>query len=351
MNLSDFWDSINDLCSPLPLESEATLHLPSRPPGREAFPLLDGAQLVASIAAPIRAIADGVVVQTDPLTILHRNNLLSRYCWDGSSDVSSGASVTCGQSVGRISDGASLHFEIGASLYAPQCDPQHFMSLDPRPVLNQFLSSTPDRSVYNSEGVKFDETCQVWRGSVPLEAIPLFLRRAIVAVEDRRFYNHIGIDVARIGKALLNNLRYRQIVEGASTITQQAARSALHITQRTWFRKLIEIPIALALERFHNKDKILELYFNSIYWGRGATNVAAAAIDFFGKNVWALNLKECALLAALPNHPLRWEVSQADIARLNGKIEIVLRLMREQNVIDDFILAKARSQQYQLVLC
>ena len=338
MNLSDFLDSANDLCSPLALDSGATLHLPSRPPGREAFPLLDGAQLVTSNASPIRAIAEGIVVQTDPLVIAHRNNLLSLYRWDGSSDVSLGAPVTHGQSVGRIGDGASLHFEIGVSLYAPLCDPQHFMSLDPRPVLNQFPAP-----------INYDAS--LWRGSVPLEAIPLFLRRAIVAVEDRRFYDHRGIDVARIGKALLNNLRHRKIMEGASTITQQAARSALHITQRTWFRKLIEIPIALALERFHDKDKILELYFNSIYWGRGATNVAAAAIDFFGKNVWALNLKECALLAALPNHPLRWEVSEADISRLEGKCKIVLRLMREQNVIDDFILAKARSQQYQLVLC
>ncbi|MBI5080046.1 MAG: transglycosylase domain-containing protein [Chloroflexi bacterium] len=338
MNLSDFLDSNNDLCSPLALDSGATLHLPSRPPGREAFPLLDGAQLIASIASPIRAVADGVVTQTNPLVIAHRNNVLSLYRWDGSPHVSSGASVTCGQSVGQLADGASLHFEIGVSLCAPQCDPQNFMSLDPRPVLNQ-------------PQVSINADASLWRGSVPLEAIPLFLRRAIVAVEDRRFYDHNGIDVARIGKALVNNLRHRKIMEGASTITQQAARSALHITQRTWFRKLIEIPIALALERFHNKDKILELYFNSIYWGRGATNVAAAAIDFFGKNVWALNLKECALLAALPNHPLRWEVSAADIARLEVKCEIVLRVMREQNVIDDFILAKARAQLYQLVLC
>jgi len=95
----------------------------------------------------------------------------------------------------------------------------------------------------------------------------------------------------------------------------------------------------------------LELYFNSIYWGRGATNVASAAVDFFGKNVWELNLKECALLAALPNHPLRWEVSEADLLRLEGKSEIVLRVMREQNVIDDFILAKAREQSYPLVKC
>ncbi len=338
MQLSDFWNSNDDFCPPLALESGVTLHLPSRPPGREAFPFLDGVQLVASTAAPIRAIAEGVVVQTDPLVIVHHNNFLSRYGWDGSPDVLSGASVTCGQRVGQLGDGASLHFEIGVSLYAPHCDPQHFMSLDPQSILNQ----SPALIHYDAA---------LWRGSVPLEAIPLFLRQAIVAVEDRRFYDHVGIDVARIGKALVNNLRYRQIMEGASTITQQAARSALHITQRTWFRKLIEIPLALALERFHDKDKILELYFNSIYWGRGATNVAAAAIDFFGKNVWALNLKECALLAALPNHPLRWEVSDAELSRLERKSEIVLRLMREQNVIDDFILAKARAQLYQLVMC
>ncbi len=335
MQLSDFWDSTDKLHLPLALENKVTLRLPSRLPGRESFPL-DNVQWITPIAETVDAVADGEVLQTDPLVILHRNNVLSQYRWDGSLDVALGARVKRGQSVGRISANAALHFEMGVSLYAPRCDPLHFMSLDPRPIYDQFPSQ-PDHTL--------------WRGSVPLESIPLFLRRAIVAVEDRRFYDHAGIDVTRIGKALLNNLRHRQIMEGASTITQQAARSALHITRRTWFRKLIEIPIALALERFHNKDKILELYFNSIYWGRGATNVAAAAIDYFGKNVWELNLKECTLLAALPNHPLRWEVSEADTSRLEGKCEIVLRVMREQNVIDDFILAKARSQSYQLVTC
>jgi len=336
MQLSDFWDSNDALHSPLALESKATLRLPSRLPGREAFPFLDGVRLIPSVAATVGAVADGEVLQTAPLVILHRNNVLSQYRWDGSPDVVSGARVKCGQGVGHIAVGGSLHFGMGVSLYAPRCDPSHFMPLDPRLVVEQF----PPQG---------DHT--LWRGSLPLESIPLFLRRAIVAVEDRRFYDHAGIDLARIGKAVLNNLRRRRIMEGASTITQQAARSALHITRRTWFRKLIEIPIALALERFHNKDKILELYFNSIYWGRGATNVASAAVDFFGKNVWELNLKECALLAALPNHPLRWEVSEADLLRLEGKSEIVLRVMREQNVIDDFILAKAREQSYPLVKC
>jgi membrane peptidoglycan carboxypeptidase len=209
------------------------------------------------------------------------------------------------------------------------------MPLEPRELFRDFISTPLPTTL--------------WRGNVPLETIPLFLRHAIVAVEDRRFYHHRGIDLARMGKALLNNLRHRQILEGASTITQQAARSALHITQRTWFRKLIELPIALALERFHHKDKILELYFDSIYWGRGATNVAAAAIDFFGKNVWALNLKECALLAGLPNHPLRWEVTSTDVARLEKKGDIVLQVMHAQHIIDDEILALARRQTYTLV--
>jgi hypothetical protein len=336
MQLSDFWDPHHVICPPLNLESEATLHFSPRLPGRESFPLAEHLSLFSVASAPIRAIADGDVLQTEPLMILHGNNVLSQYRWHGASDVAAGARVKGGQNVGRILPGDSLHFEVGLSLYAPRCDSQYFMSLEPRRLLDAYLPQ-PNYTL--------------WRGSVPLESIPLFLRRAIVAVEDRRFYQHAGIDVARIGKALLNNVRHRKIMEGASTITQQAARSALHITQRTWFRKLIEIPIALALERFHDKDKILELYFNSIYWGRGATNVASAAIDFFGKNVWELNLRECALLAALPNHPLRWEVSKTDVSRLETKAEVVLRVMRDQNVIDDFILAKARSQSYQLVTC
>lgn len=337
MNFNEVWQLKSEITSPLPLEDSELLPFSTHPPGREMFPIWKGIEWGALRDTGVRAMAGGSVLLNQPLTILHAHNVVSCYTWDFSSQIPLGTSIKSGEVVGQIVRGGQLHFEIGLSLYAPRFDLQHFMPLDPREVVRT-ISPSPQPSA-----------SPLWRGSLPLEMLPLFLRRAIVAVEDRRFYTHAGIDVARMAKAFLNNLRQRKIVEGASTITQQAARSALHITKRTWFRKLIEIPIALSLERFHNKDKILELYFNSIYWGRGATNVASAAVDFFGKNAWDLNLKECALLAALPNHPLGWEVSRADIQRLEMKSEIVLSAMRQQDMIDDYILGLARGQKYELL--
>jgi penicillin-binding protein 1A len=171
----------------------------------------------------------------------------------------------------------------------------------------------------------------------------------MVSVEDRRFFHHWGIDPYRMMGALRANWRHRRIVEGASTITQQAVRSALHITRRGLVRKIVEIPIAVVLERFLAKEAILELYFNSIYWGRGATTVAAAAVDFFGQNLWQLNLKQLLALASLPNHPLRWEITPADLDRLERKIAICLTILEQQKVIDSTIVALARQQSYQLV--
>lgn len=338
MNFNEIWQLKNEIISPLSLQDSEILPFPIHPPGREMFPIWKGIVWRALCDTDVRAIASGSVLLQQPLTLLHAHNVISCYGGETATQIPSGASVKCGEVIGQIACNTQLHFEIGLSLYSPQYGLPYFMPIDPRDVIQNILP-THDYSSSSS----------LWRGSLPLEMIPLFLQRAIVAVEDRRFYNHIGIDVTRMAKAFLNNLRQKRIVEGASTITQQAARSALHITKRTWFRKIIEIPIALSLERFHNKDKILELYFNSIYWGRGATNVASAAVDFFGKNVWDLNLRECALLAALPNHPLGWEVNQTDIKRLEMKSEIVLSAMRQQNMIDDYILGLAQSQKYKFL--
>lgn len=288
----------------------------------------------------VQAIATGQVIQADDqVVITHAHNVLSRYRWHGPQLVQPGQTVSTGQLLGEARTG-NLQLELGLSLVAPHHDQAHFMPLDPRPwlITKNMLAS----------GALSAQTA-LWRGELPLSSIPLFLRRAMVSVEDRRFFHHWGIDPYRMMGALRANWRHRRIVEGASTITQQAVRSALHITRRGLVRKMVEIPIAVVLERFLDKEAILELYFNSIYWGRGATTVAAAAVDFFGQNLWQLNLKQLLVLASLPNHPLRWEITPADLDRLERKIAICLTILEQQKVIDSTIVALARQQSYQLV--
>lgn len=341
MSLSDLLQQLTPTEYPIAAATQPCLIPPDPPlPGREAFPWWDGVQFAAAVPFCIQAIAPGQVVHTGPELILqHEHNILSCYRWQGTQTVRPGQTIQAGQCLGGAETG-TLHLAFGVTLYASRYDADHFMPLDPRPWLIEKQLAQPSA---------LSPRPSLWRGELPLSAIPLFLRRTMVAVEDRRFFQHPGIDLRRMVGALRANWRARRIVEGASTMTQQAVRSALHITRRGIWRKLVEIPIALVLERFLSKEDILELYFNSIYWGRGATAVAAAAVDFFGKNVWQLNLKECLVLASLPNHPLRWDITPADVQRLDRKVAICLALLEQQQVIDSTIANLARQQTYRLL--
>lgn len=341
MSLSELLLHLTPTAHPIAAASPPHLIPPASPlPGREAFPWWDGVEFAAATPFGIQAIAAGQVIHTgNEVILLHEHNILSRYRWQGTQSIHPGQIVPAGHCLGEAETG-SLHLSLGLSLYAPRHDPNHFMPLDPRPWL--IKKGVISHSVLTPHS-------SLWRGELPLTSIPLFLRRTMVAVEDRRFFQHPGIDVRRMVGALRANVRHRRIMEGASTMTQQAVRSALHITRRGLVRKLVEIPIALVLERFLSKEDILELYFNTIYWGRGATTVAAAAVDFFGKNVWQLTLKECLVLAALPNHPLRWDITPQDLQRLERKVAICLTLLEQQKVVDSTIVALARPQPYQLI--
>jgi penicillin-binding protein 1A len=140
----------------------------------------------------------------------------------------------------------------------------------------------------------------LWR---PLKEIPLPLQHAIVAVEDSRFYQHRGIDIRGILRALVENFRQGERVQGGSTITQQLAKNLLLTQERTFRRKLAEIGYAVRIEGQFTKDQILEFYLNDIYFGRGVYGVEAAARTYFGRSVQELSLEQMALLAGLPKGP------------------------------------------------
>ena len=141
---------------------------------------------------------------------------------------------------------------------------------------------------------------------VPIERIPLVVRNAFIAAEDDGFYRHKGVDPISIVRAFVNNALAGGKVQGGSTITQQVVKSLLLSPKKSYERKLKEMILAMRLERQLSKDEILYLYLNHIYLGSGAYGVAAAAQEYFGKNVEHLSLAEAALLAGLPQAPSRY---------------------------------------------
>ena len=141
------------------------------------------------------------------------------------------------------------------------------------------------------------------RVEVPFDKIPLLFKKSIVDVEDNRFYEHRGIDLRSIARAVWVDLRGGGYIEGGSTITQQLARNVLLTQKKAISRKIQEVFLAMSIERNYTKDEILERYLNQICFGQGAYGVEAAARTFFGKSVSELNLSEIALLTGLPKNP------------------------------------------------
>ena len=141
--------------------------------------------------------------------------------------------------------------------------------------------------------------------NVALKDLPPYLPKAFIAIEDRRFYSHFGIDPWGIMRAAVANVLHRGVSQGGSTLTQQLAKNLFLTQERTFQRKLQEVELALWLERKHSKAEILELYLNRVYFGSGAYGVEAAAQRYFGKSARNVTLAEAAMLAGLVKSPSR----------------------------------------------
>jgi penicillin-binding protein 1A len=141
--------------------------------------------------------------------------------------------------------------------------------------------------------------------NVALKDLPPYLPKAFIAIEDRRFYSHMGIDPLGIARAAVANLMHRGVSQGGSTLTQQLAKNLFLTQERTMQRKLQEVELALWLERKHSKGEILELYLNRVYFGSGAYGVEAAAQKYFGKPAKNVTVAEAAMLAGLVKSPSR----------------------------------------------
>src|SRR2546423_2725057 len=170
--------------------------------------------------------------------------------------------------------------------------------------------------------------------AVPLRELPVFLPKAFLAIEDRRFYSHYGVDPFGVMRAVGANVLHRGVSQGGSTITQQLAKNLFLTQERTMQRKLQEVILSVWLERKYSKDEILDLYLNRVYFGNGAYGVEAAAQRYFGKSARNVTLSEAALLAGLVKSPSKL----APTRNFNGaerRAQIVLAAMSDAGYVTD----------------
>lgn len=197
-------------------------------------------------------------------------------------------------------------------------------------------ASTPRTSiVYAADGSVLAE----WHGEqdrtvVGLDDMPKHLRDAVVAIEDQRFYQHNGVDIEAIARALRANTEAQAVRQGGSTITQQLVKILFTEGERTLTRKIREALMAYELEAKTDKDRVLEVYLNTVYFGNGAYGVESAASRYFGKRAASLTLAESAMLAGIIRAPVRYDpVDDAEAAQLRRNV--VLAQLRDQGYISE----------------
>jgi len=206
--------------------------------------------------------------------------------------------------------------------------------------LESFKPSSITR-IYSADEVLLAEFFLEKRDPVPIKMIPDNLKKALIVTEDRSFYQHSGIDLKGILRAIFRDIKAGKFVEGASTITQQLSKTLFLKPRKTLLRKAKEAFLSFQIERRYTKDEILELYLNQVYFGSGAYGVESAARIYFGKPVSDLNLSECALLAGLPKSPSRYSpLIDKDLAL--KRRNIVLKQMKDTKAITEAAFKRAK---------
>jgi penicillin-binding protein 1A len=189
--------------------------------------------------------------------------------------------------------GATLAFT-GPALAALADPEKDLLTLD---RLEIFQPGEPS-IVYARNDEPFATLAAEYRIFVPLARIPKLIQQAVLDIEDTQFYEHGAISIKGMARAALRNITSAKVKEGGSTITQQLVKGLFLSPERTLLRKVKEIQLARDVEQHYSKDKILEMYLNTIYFGGGAYGVEAAARTYFSKSVGQLTLPEAALLRA-----------------------------------------------------
>lgn len=202
------------------------------------------------------------------------------------------------------------------------------------PTLDDLINPKYDlpTQIYDRDDQLITEFYTKRRVLIPIRKVPDVMIKALLAIEDNRFYAHFGIDPIRMVKALIIDVIKWDFAQGASTLTQQTAKMFLLSSDKLITRKLKEILLALKIEHQFSKNQILELYLNKTYFGHGAYGIEAAAQGYFSKTTQELNLAEAAMLAGLPQAPSRWAPTYS-IENATKRRNIVLKKMEETGYI------------------
>lgn len=198
--------------------------------------------------------------------------------------------------------------------------------------------AVPDRPP-NVKIIAADGTLVTNRGATGGQALGLhemspYVPKAVIAIEDRRFFSHFGVDPIGLARAMSRNLIEGRLVQGGSTLTQQLAKNLFLTHERTVGRKVQEVLLALWLEQTYSKEQILEMYLNRVYFGSGSYGVEAAARRYFGKSARDLSLPEAALVAGLLKAPSRLSPNR-NPERAEQRAQLVLAVMRDQGLVSD----------------
>lgn len=183
---------------------------------------------------------------------------------------------------------------------------------------------------------------------VDVTQLPSYVPDAFIAIEDRRFRHHFGIDPIGLSRAAYQNYLHHVVVQGGSTLTQQLAKNLFLQPKRTFERKMEEAMLALYLESHYNKDQILTLYLNRVSFGAGVTGIEAAAQRFFGKHASQLTVVEASMLAGIVKAPSRYN-PLADPDACHNRAALVLQAMARDGYIDQAMLQEALSTRTRVV--
>src|SRR5260221_12648163 len=170
--------------------------------------------------------------------------------------------------------------------------------------------------------------------AIAVRDLRAYLPSAVIAIEDRRFFRHYGVDPIGLTRAVVANVLHRGVSQGGSTITQQLAKNLFLTHERTLWRKMQELVLALWIERKFTKNAILELYLNRVYFGAGAYGVEAAAQRYFGKSAKNVTIAEAAMLAGLVKSPSRLAPNR-NPEGAEQRAQIVLAAMADAKFITD----------------
>ncbi len=202
------------------------------------------------------------------------------------------------------------------------------------PNINQITQPQrrPSVTLETADGAVFARYGDLFGTHVTLDDVPKYLPEAIIAIEDRRFYSHFGVDIWGLMRAAARNVVAGHVVQGGSTLTQQLAKNLFLSPDRNMKRKVQEMMLALWLEHTYSKDQILTAYLNRVYLGNGTYGVDAASRLYFEKPASEMNLRECAIIAGLLRAPSRYAPSH-DMAAALARGKIVLETMVEEGFI------------------